>query len=214
MSSSLDDPPSKRQTTTHYERVFQSIQLDISNVKAINLLSDKSNKIGNFKELLKPSIEIIINSLINHMFYGDSRQLTMELRHDFIIIDSDYKPISDVVPYLKEFFKDTCDHETDQRIGQYMKACQINLLDFGEPRSEYYYFFFIINRNVFPFKLFFLGCRYIDLSDENINVFYINDLMRSKEDDKSKSSSIVLSKKKKDEKKYRDKLTFVDTTDL
>jgi len=211
--ASLDDHQSKKQTTsTSFDRTFRSIQLDIPNVKAIGLLSDKSKEIKHFKKLLKPSIEIIISSLIYHIFHGDAKQLTMELRHDFIIIDSDYKHISNIVPNLKKMFKDSCDSETDQRIGQYIKSCQIKLSDFEGVKSEYYYFFFLINRDVFPFKLFFLGCKYIDLSEDDNDIFYIDSLIRSNKE--KPNSMAIMCKKKKDEKKYRDKLTFVDTTDF
>lgn len=213
--ASLDDnhsQPKKQTTFASFDRTFQSIQLDIPNVKAIGLLSDKSKKIEHFKKLLKPSIEIIISSLINLLFHGDAKQLTMELRHDFIIIDSDYIHISSVVPNLKKMFKDSCDSETDQRIGQYIKSCQIKLSDFDGIKSEYYCFFFLINRDVFPFKLFFLGCKYVDLSEDDNDIIYIDNLIRS---NKERHKSItMMSKKKKDEKKYRDKLTFVDTTDF
>lgn len=209
--SSLDDSQPKKQTTSDsFERTFQSIQLDITNVKAIGLLSDKSKSIDSFKKLLKPSIEIVISSLISCLFNGNTNQLTMELRHDFIIIDSDYKPISDIVPNIKKMFKD-CDSETDQRLGQYIKTCQIKLSDFENIKSEYYYFFFLINRDVFPFKLFFLGCKYVDISEDTHDILYIDNLTRSNKD---KQNSTIISKKKKDEKKYRDKLTFVDTTDF
>src|SRR5690349_678640 len=120
--SSLDDhfqPKKQKQSPSSaaFDKTFQSVELDISNGKAIGLLSDRSNKIDSFKKLLKPSIKIIIKAIIKQSFHGDTQQLTMESKHDFVIMDSHYDPISSIVPNLDELFKAECDSETDQRLG-------------------------------------------------------------------------------------------------
>lgn len=198
----------KKTDIKSFNRMFQFIQLDISNVKVIQLLSDKNNKIESFKELLKPFIKIIIESITTTVFVNYNKSLTMELRNDFIIIDCDYKPISDIVPFMSDFFKAECDIETDQRITQYLKTCQINLKDFGCINYGYYYFFFMINRKIFPFNLCFIGCKYIEESTE---IIFINDLMTKTVNSEKIHSSNFISERKKQKKIYEDKLIFYDT---
>lgn len=192
-----------------FDRTFQSVELDISNAKIIGSLSDKSNKMDSFRKLLKPSIHVIITAIIKQSFSSDPQQIRMESKHDFIILDSHYEPIASIVPNLDKLFKKDCDYETDQRLGEYIKTCQIRLSDFKQPKKQHYCFFFLINRDVYPFNLFFLGCKYIDIIEDEPHIFYIKDLVRLSTE--NQKTSVILSKKKKDEKKYRDKLMFVDT---
>lgn len=210
--SSLDQNKTKKDKQNHQNRVFRFIELEITNVKVINFLSKLTNKIDDIKELLRPFINLIVQSLINDVFSKDIQQIHMETKNDFILIDYNNPLIKDIVPNIKEFFSNECSIETDFKMSQYIKTCQIDLTEYSNLKSNYYYFFFIINRENYPFSVIFIGCKEI-LKNENgeliEQIIYINNLITEKDSKKIKSSK-YLSERKKQKKEYEKKLIFYD----
>lgn len=157
--------------------------------------------------LLKPAMERAIKYVINTMF----KSLAMEQRHECILIDSQYPEVASQIHDIDGLFENAekFDFGNIQRISNFLISCYINLGDFDVTIKNSYYFIFMINRNVMPFNLLFLGYYYNDILENSKKKIYIDALIRGV----SLCSSIEsdLSKRKKQKGEYaRKKILLSD----
>ena len=163
------------------------------------------------KILLKPAMEKAVKYVIMNVFKKFSFQLAMEQRHECVLIDSEYPMVADQMHDINGLFEmdEQMDFGKIQRISNFLMACRLDLKGFDISIKNGYYFVFMINRNVKPFSLLFLG-HYFNDNPENANrEIFIDALVRSASDVKDVESD--LSKRKKQKHEYAKRSVVMPT---
>lgn len=156
-------------------------------------------------KLVNPFLKNFFQELCLTCFKNDPKLVNMYLRHHFIVVDKHDPLITDSIYDIDILFekKPKIEVEKVYRKNQCLMSCIIDLNEFDLTKTNHYYFFFIIDRNIISPKLMFLGYLYNpeenNLKDQKIFIEY---LVRSPNEIIEHTD---LSKTKKEKKHYRKK---------
>ena len=193
---------SKRKVSNVEGTPFMKYDLDNDNPEVIRIIQEKDvYPTTSLKVLLKPAIEKAIRYVIIHVFQKYPYQIAMEQRHDFILIDSEYPSISSTVHNIDGLFEtdSQIDYTKIQRNSNFLLACQLDLSDFEFKIQNGYYFFFMINRDVLPLHLLFLGYFFNDNPENVKKTIYVDSLSRTATNLNEVESDLSKRKKQKGE---------------